>query len=133
MRDDYKVRVIDAAIKDMENDEYCLTRLGGDDTKYINIDVEALNMLKTYYEGKQMGYNVNDNVTPIDSYKSSQIEKMIESIKDDEYYLARLHGDNTKAINIDEYGLEILKAYYDGMEIKVEEIDAPVLDNDMEI
>lgn len=133
MRDDYKVTVIDAAIKDMENDEYCLTRLRGDDTKAINVDIEALEKLKAYYEGKQIVYVVREDASPVDSYRASQISLAIEGMANDEYYLAQLHGDNTKSINIDEDGLEILKAYYDGMKIKVEEIDAPVLEDDMEI
>ena len=51
MRDLYKVKVIEEAIENMNSDEYNLTRLRNDKGKAINIDVEALEVLKAYYEG----------------------------------------------------------------------------------
>ena len=33
----------------------------------------------------------------------------------DEYYLTRLKGDSGKVINLDQYALKLLQAYYNGI------------------
>lgn len=52
MKDWYKVKVIDECLDGMKKDEYTLTRLKGDHTKAINIDEEALMLLRKYYNGE---------------------------------------------------------------------------------
>ena len=51
MKDPYKVKVIREAIKNMQDDEYCLTRLRNDKGKAINLDIEVLELIAKYYEG----------------------------------------------------------------------------------
>ena len=52
MKDAYKVKVVEEAINAMNDDEYCLTRLKNDKGKAINLDVEVLDIIKSYYDGK---------------------------------------------------------------------------------
>ena len=54
MKDNYRKNIINDCIAAMEADEYYITRLRGDDTKAINIDLEALKLLRDYYAGKQI-------------------------------------------------------------------------------
>lgn len=49
-----------------------------------------------------------------DWYKVRVINECLDRMKNDEYYLARLKGDDTKAINIDVDGLMLLRMYYNG-------------------
>ena len=49
-----------------------------------------------------------------DNYKKKIIEEILSAMESDEYYQARLKGDNTKSINIDREGLELLRNLYDG-------------------
>lgn len=45
--------MINEALRQMKADEYCLTRMKNDyGNRTINIEEEALNLLKAYYEGK---------------------------------------------------------------------------------
>lgn len=50
--DNYRCKVVSDAIKDMESDDFCLTRLQGDKGKAINIDTDLLKIIKGYFEGK---------------------------------------------------------------------------------
>lgn len=49
-----------------------------------------------------------------DSYKVQQLNRMLEEIQVDEYALARLKSDSSKAINLDEGALKLLMDYYSG-------------------
>ena len=49
-----------------------------------------------------------------DSYKVQQLNRMLEEIQVDEYALARLKSDSSKAINLDEGALRLLMDYYSG-------------------
>lgn len=48
-RDPYKVDILNHILDRMDNDEYYLARLKGDDTKSINIDREAIELLIDFY------------------------------------------------------------------------------------
>ena len=48
----------------------------------------------------------------MDDYKVSVLTEILEKMKQDEYYLCRLKGDDTKSINIDEDAIKILIKYY---------------------
>ncbi len=54
MIDQYKVNMIDKAIEGMKSNDYCLTRLWSEAaySKAINLDIEILEIIKSYYEGK---------------------------------------------------------------------------------
>lgn len=49
-----------------------------------------------------------------DRYKLDQLDIMLNDLQTDEYALARLKSDNSKAINLDEGALELLMDYYSG-------------------
>lgn len=48
----------------------------------------------------------------MDIYKVSVLTEMLNHMKQDEYYLCRLKGDDTKSINLDEKAIKILIQYY---------------------
>lgn len=50
-----------------------------------------------------------------DTYKSNIIQNHITKMDTDEYYLTRLKGDSGKVINLDQYALKLLQAYYNGI------------------
>ena len=56
------------------------------------------------------------------TYKVSQIEKHLDAAVLDEYYNAQLTGAGAKPINLDSNALKILKAYYSGKTIYIEEV-----------
>lgn len=47
-----------------------------------------------------------------DRYKVQILNQMLEGMNSDEYYLARLKGDDTNAINIDREAIEMLIGFY---------------------
>ena len=47
--DRYKVQILNQILDGMDNDEYYLARLKGDDTNAINIDREAIELLIDFY------------------------------------------------------------------------------------
>ena len=47
--DRYKVQILNQILDGMDNDEYYLARLKGDDTNAINIDREAIELLIVFY------------------------------------------------------------------------------------
>lgn len=49
-----------------------------------------------------------------DQYKLNQLDIMLNDLQTDEYALARLKSDHSKAINLDEGALELLMDYYSG-------------------
>ena len=48
----------------------------------------------------------------MDDYKVKILKQMLEELKQDEYYLCRLKGDNTKSINLEEDVIKLLIEYY---------------------
>ena len=48
----------------------------------------------------------------MDNYKVNVLNEMLDGMKKNEYYLCRLKGDNTKAINLDEEAIKLLIEYY---------------------
>ena len=48
----------------------------------------------------------------MDNYKVTVLTEMLNGMKQDNYYLCRLKGDNTKSINLDENAIKILIEYY---------------------
>lgn len=50
MKDSYKVKVIQEILDNMDEDYYYLAQLTSADTKNINLDKNALLLLKRYYE-----------------------------------------------------------------------------------
>lgn len=48
----------------------------------------------------------------MDNYKVKILKQVLEELKQNEYYLCRLKGDNTNAINIEEDGIKLLIEYY---------------------
>lgn len=49
-----------------------------------------------------------------DQYKAEIIQKEMDKIKDNQYYMVQLKGDTGKAINLDLEALRILRFYYEG-------------------
>ena len=48
----------------------------------------------------------------MDAYKVGILTEILNDMKQDEYYLCRLKGDNTKNINLDEEAVKILIEHY---------------------
>ena len=48
----------------------------------------------------------------MDSYKVELLTDILNSMKQDEFYLCRVKGDDTKAINLDEEAVKLLIEYY---------------------
>lgn len=48
----------------------------------------------------------------MDDYKVKILTEIMEVMKQDEYYICRVKGDNTKAINLDEEAVKLLIEYY---------------------
>lgn len=48
----------------------------------------------------------------MDDYKVKLLTKILKAMKQDEYYICRVKGDNTKAINLDEEAVKLLIEYY---------------------
>ena len=48
----------------------------------------------------------------MDNYKVKVLTEMLNGIKQDNYYLCRLKGDNTNSINLDENAIMLLIEYY---------------------
>lgn len=48
----------------------------------------------------------------MDTYKVNILTKILNNMQQDEYYLCRLKGDDTKSINLDEDAIKILINYY---------------------
>lgn len=48
----------------------------------------------------------------MDDYKVNVLTEMLNGMKQDEYYLCRLKGDDTKSINLDEYAIKLLIEHY---------------------
>lgn len=48
----------------------------------------------------------------MDNYKTNVLKEMLKGMQQDEYYLCRLKGDDTKSINLDENAIKILIEYY---------------------
>lgn len=48
----------------------------------------------------------------MDNYKVSILTEMLNKMKQEEYYLCRLKGDDTKSINLDEDAIKILIEHY---------------------
>lgn len=54
----------------------------------------------------------------MDKYKVNVLNEMLNKMKRDEYYLCRLKGDDTNAINLDEEAIKLLIRYYSGKRIE---------------
>lgn len=48
----------------------------------------------------------------MDTYKVNILTEILNNMQQDEYYLCRLKGDDTKSINLDEDAIKILINYY---------------------
>lgn len=48
----------------------------------------------------------------MDDYKVNILTEILKAMKQDEYYICRVKGDNTKAINLDEEAVKLLIEYY---------------------
>ena len=48
----------------------------------------------------------------MDDYKVKLLTEILKAMKHDEYYICRVKGDNTKAINLDEEAVKLLIEYY---------------------
>lgn len=48
----------------------------------------------------------------MDHYKVNVLNEMLDGMRQNEYYLCRLKGDDTKSINLDENAIKILIEYY---------------------
>lgn len=48
----------------------------------------------------------------MDNYKVKVLTEMLNGMKQDDYYLCRLKGDDTKNINLDENAIKLLIEYY---------------------
>lgn len=50
----------------------------------------------------------------MDGYRVGVLKQILEGIDRDEYYLARLKGDDTKTINLEKEDIELLIKKYEG-------------------
>ena len=48
----------------------------------------------------------------MDTYKVDILTEMLNKLKQEEYYLCRLKGDDTHSINLDEGAIKLLIEYY---------------------
>ena len=48
----------------------------------------------------------------MDNYKVKILKEILDGMKKNEYYLCRVKGDDTQAINIDEEAIKLLIKYY---------------------
>lgn len=48
----------------------------------------------------------------MDDYKVKVLTEMLNGMKQDDYYLCRVKGDDTNAINLDECAIKLLIEYY---------------------
>jgi len=48
----------------------------------------------------------------MDKYKVKILQEMLQNMKRNEYYLCRLHGDDTPHINLSEEAISLLIDYY---------------------
>lgn len=48
----------------------------------------------------------------MDEYKVEILKNILEEMRKNEFYLCRVKGDNTKAINLDEEAIKLLIEYY---------------------
>jgi hypothetical protein len=48
----------------------------------------------------------------MDEYKVEILKNILNGMQTDEFYLCRVKGDNTKAINLDENAVRLLIEYY---------------------
>jgi len=48
----------------------------------------------------------------MDNYKVQILTEMLNGMKQNDYYLCRLKGDNTNSINLDENAIMLLIEYY---------------------
>lgn len=48
----------------------------------------------------------------MDHYKANVLTKILNEMKEGEYYLCRLKGDDTASINLDEEAVKLLIEYY---------------------
>lgn len=48
----------------------------------------------------------------MDSYKVEVLTDILSGMQRDKFYLCRVKGDDTKAINLDEEAVKLLIAYY---------------------
>ena len=50
----------------------------------------------------------------MDNYKVNILTDILNAMKQDDFYLCRVKGDDTNAINLDEEAVKILIKYYGG-------------------
>ena len=48
----------------------------------------------------------------MDDYKVEVLTDILSGMQKDEFYICRVKGDDTKAINLDEYAVKLLIEYY---------------------
>ena len=98
MKDAYKSNIIKEAIRQMQIDEFCLTRLKNDETnRAINIDIEALSILQSYYEGKKILIIDNeDNIEGISEKETLNIYSILQKKYVKEDVLSILEGEENK-------------------------------------
>ena len=48
----------------------------------------------------------------MDEYKVEILKNILEEMRNNEFYLCRVKGDNTNAINLDEEAVKLLIEYY---------------------
>ena len=51
----------------------------------------------------------------MDAYKVDVLTEMLTKMQQEEYYLCRLKGDDTKSINLDDGAIKILIEYYSNL------------------
>lgn len=49
----------------------------------------------------------------MDEYKVKTLKSILEGMQNDKYYLCRVKGDDTHAINLDEGAVKLLIEYYE--------------------
>jgi hypothetical protein len=48
----------------------------------------------------------------MDGYKIEILESILKNMRDNDFYICRLKGDNENAINLDENAIKLLIEYY---------------------
>ncbi|QHJ85076.1 MAG: hypothetical protein [Bacteriophage sp.] len=74
------------------------------------ISIACVNATKSVWELINHEERKENNM---DSYRVGVMKQMLEGMDRDEYYLARLKGDDTKTINLEREDIEMLIARYE--------------------
>ena len=102
-KDDYKVKQIDQMIADMEDDFYESAKLHTTNSKTIDLDIGALELLKKYYSG-----TVTES-KKLKEYVNNEVQKAWDLLDDwfEREWGEIPYNESAKAILVDEFLMDI--------------------------